>query len=440
MMAHGAMLWGAALYNNGNFPLKDSRFGESYNEGGAPQTLIQNPTPTAEQQRTQGLLTFLDPLPRWEISQPGNVLRVFERGGKRRLEVGIPDKDEDPGKPDKGLSPRGFGTAQRTDPVYLGIQKTRLLDPTLNFLGTNDHPGDYRSSGCSACHVIYANDRDKSHSESYQAAGNMGLSLTSDTNIPKNESGHPIKHQFTSRIPTSQCMVCHMHPGTNMVATYLGMTWWDNESDGAAMYSSRQHDPSQDEEREKLNRNPEKSSVRGRWSDLEFLAQTGTPEFNSKLKNTQFGDYHGHGWMFRKVFKRERKGNLLDADDKIVAANDPAKFDKAVHLKDIHLEKGMHCVDCHFCEDSHGDGNLYNEPRAAVEITCIDCHGSIRQKATLMTSGPAAPVAAAQAGKPAVTGRNLTRIMVRDASGDKVPLFQRITRDRTMKRERRSAG
>ena len=27
MMAHGAMLWGAALYNNGGFPLKDARFG-----------------------------------------------------------------------------------------------------------------------------------------------------------------------------------------------------------------------------------------------------------------------------------------------------------------------------------------------------------------------------------------------------------------------------
>src|SRR5260221_3818520 len=49
--------------------------------------------------------------------------------GKRRLEVGLPDKDEDPGKPDKGLSARGFGTAQRTDPVYLGLLKTRLHDP-----------------------------------------------------------------------------------------------------------------------------------------------------------------------------------------------------------------------------------------------------------------------------------------------------------------------
>src|SRR6185312_14485609 len=235
MMTHGAMLWCAALYNNGGFPLKDVRFGESYNESGAPQRLIQSPAPSAEDKRARGLLEYIDPIPRWEISQPGNVLRVFERGGKRRLEVGLPDKDEDPGKPDKGLSPRGFGSNNRTDPVFLGLQKTRLLDPTLNFLGTNDHPGDYRSSGCTACHVIYANDRDPAHSAMYAKAGNMGRSQSADTNIPKDESGHPLKHQFTNQIPMSQCMVCHMHPGTNMVATYLGLTWWDNESDGDKM-------------------------------------------------------------------------------------------------------------------------------------------------------------------------------------------------------------
>jgi hypothetical protein len=442
MMTHGAMLWGAALYNNGSFPLKDTRFGESYSENGAPQSLLQNPKPTTEDRRTKGLLEFIDPLPRWEISQPGNVLRVFERGGKRRLEVGLPDKDEDPGKPDKGLSARGFGTAQRTDPVFLGLQKTRLHDPTLNFLGSNDHPGDYRSSGCSACHVIYANDRDASHSASYGAAGNSGRSQTADVNIPKNESGHPIKHQFTSQIPTSQCMTCHMHPGTNMVATYLGMTWWDNESDGDKLYPKQQHEPSQEEEREKLQRNPEGASIRGLWSNLEFLAGTGTPEFNSQLKNTQFGDFHGHGWLFRKVFKRDRKGNLLDAAGNLVASDDPDKFKKAVHLNDIHLDKGMHCVDCHFRQDAHGDGNLYNEPRAAIEISCEDCHGSIRNRANLFTSGPAAATATGPAAErrksqnQPPTGQDLTRgIRARDVTGNKIPLFQRITRDRKQKDE-----
>jgi hypothetical protein len=442
MMTHGAMLWGAALYNNGGFPLKDARFGESYSESGASQSLIQNPTPTDEERRTKGLLEFLDPIPRWEVSQPGNVLRVFERGGKRRLEVGLPDKEEDPGKPDKGLSARGFGSAQRTDPVFLGIQKTRLHDPTLNFLGSNDHPGDYRSSGCSACHVIYANDRDASHSATYHDAGNAGRSQTGDQNIPKNESGHPIKHQFTSQIPTSQCMTCHMHPGTNMVATYLGMTWWDNESDGDKLYPKQQHNPSQDEEQEKLKRNPEGASLRGLWSDLEFLAGTGTSEFNSQLKNTQFGDFHGHGWLFRKVFKRDRKGNLLDAQGNQVSSDDPEKFKKAVHLNDIHLDKGMHCVDCHFRQDAHGDGNLYNEPRAAIEITCEDCHGSIRNRSDLFTSGPAAATATGQAAErrksqnQPLAGQDLTRgIRVRDETGAKIPLFQKITRDRKKKDE-----
>ena len=38
----------------------------------------------------------------------------------------------------------------------------------------------------------------------------------------------------------------------------------------------------------------------------------------------------------------------------------------------------MHCADCHFQQDSHGTGILYNEPRAAVEIGCVDCHGTIK--------------------------------------------------------------
>jgi hypothetical protein len=435
MMTHGAMLWGAALYNNGGFPLKDANFGESYSESGAPQRLIQIPQPSTEQRRFKGILSFLDPLPRWEISQPGNVLRVFERGGKRRLEVGLPDKDEDPGKPDKGLSARGFGTAQRTDPVYLGLQKTRLLDPTLNFLGTNDHPGDYRSSGCTACHVVYANDRDPRHSAFYSSAGNLGMSQSGDVSIPRNESGHPIKHQLTTRIPTSQCMICHIHPGENMVASYLGLIWWDNESDGDKMYPPEQHNPSPAEEQRKLDSNPEAASLRGLWSEPNFLNKTGTPEFNNLLKRTQLADFHGHGWVFRQVFKRDREGNMLDERGLVVSANDPDKFRKAVHLNDIHLEKGMHCVDCHFRQDSHGNGILYNEPRAAIEIGCIDCHGTIRERATLLTSGFAAGLSVKDGKFDEGKGRDLTRIRFRDPDGGRVFLFQRLRNDTKRKDE-----
>lgn len=391
MMTHTGLLWGAALYNNGGYPYKDTHFGESYGRDGQPQSIKTFPTPSTEETRVKGVLPELDPLYRWEISQPGNVLRVFERGGEKKSELGNPNREEEPGKPDDKLSDRGFGTELRTDPVFLGLQKTRLVDPVISMPGTNDHPGDYRASGCTACHVVYANDRDSAHSAAYAKFGNLGLSASSDPTIPKNESGHPIKHVFTRSIPSSQCMVCHIHPGTNMLATYFGMTWWDNESDGDKMYPAQQRRLTEEQRYQSFLRNPEGAAARGLWSDEKFLDNLGSPEFNAKLKTTQFADFHGHGWVFRSVFKHDRKGNWLDKDGNQIPFDDPQRFSKAVHLADIHLEKGMQCNDCHFEQDNHGNGKVYGEPRAAVEIDCIDCHGTIRNKATLITSGPAAP-------------------------------------------------
>lgn len=391
MMTHGAMLWGAALYNNGSYPDKNPRFGESYGRDGKPQRLLTWPPPTKEETAKKGILPFLDPLERWEVSQPGNVLRVFERGGRKKGEPGNPAREDDPGRPDVKLGERGFGTQLRVDPVFLGLQKTRLMDPILSFPGTNDQPGDFRGSGCTACHVAYANDRSPEHSAQYAPFGNEGRSASNDPTISKAESGHPIKHVFTRSIPSSQCMTCHMHPGTNMVSTYYGYTWWENETDGEKMYPTEQRDPSEAFKQEVRVRNPEGSAQKGLWASVDFLKNVGTPEFNAQLKQTQFADFHSHGWIFRAVYKRDRQGALLDADDKVVPSEDPQKFSKAVHLKDIHLEKGMQCADCHFEQDSHGNGKLYGETRNAVEIDCIDCHGTVKNLATLITTGPAAP-------------------------------------------------
>ncbi len=391
MMTHGAFLYEAALYNNGVLPLKSPVVGESYGPDGKARMLKAVPEPSAEAQQDKGEVPFLLPFPRWELSQPGNPFRVFERGGRRKLEVALPDLFEEPGKPDKGLSPRGMGTLNRTDPVIIGAQKTRLVDPMLSLPGTNDHAGDYRASGCAACHVIYANDRSRADSGPYSGNefGNRGLSRSVDPTIPKDEPGHPIKHVFTRSIPSSQCMTCHMHPGTNMVSTYLGYTWWDNEADGELMYPPHERKLSASERDAIERRNPEGAALRGLWSDPKFLDNV--TSLNPKLKTTQFADFHGHGWVFRAVFKRDRKGNLLDAKGAAVNDEDPDKFKKAVHLKDIHLEKGMHCVDCHFKQDNHGNGRLYSEPRAAVEIDCVDCHGTAENRANLVTSGPASP-------------------------------------------------
>ncbi len=112
MMTHTGFLWGAALYNNGAIPTKNARFGESYDRDGQPQSLKTFPPPTAEETRNKGILPDLIPLYRWEISQPGNVLRVFERGGEKKAELGNPTRSEEPGKPDDQLSERGFAAIQ----------------------------------------------------------------------------------------------------------------------------------------------------------------------------------------------------------------------------------------------------------------------------------------------------------------------------------------
>ncbi|HUB26563.1 MAG TPA: hypothetical protein VL992_14150 [Tepidisphaeraceae bacterium] len=435
IMASGPMLWEAALYNNGSINRKNAIYGEFYMTDGTAARVVAPIPPTAEQTRTKGWLPFLGPLPRWEVSQTGNSLRVFERGGEERPVIGIPNPKEEDGHPDVKLSIRGPGTQLRTDPVLIGLQKTRLLDPTLNLVGTNDHPGDYRGSGCTACHCVYANDRSPVHSGVWAHYGNQGFTASTDISLSeeKAQSGHPILHYFVQQIPVSTCIVCHIHPGTNVLNEYTGYMWWDNETDGRAMYPKLQRNVTAEDEAIAYAHNPEGANVRGLWSDMsqfadtpaekakfaneqdqfgnpvegDFLQSLYTMNDNPELEHTRFADFHGHGWVFRAVYKKDRHGNLLDADGNIIPevtradlnyaaeytatigsnglVKDTYPDGKPVHLKDIHLEMGMQCADCHFENDSHGNGHLYGATRDAVGEDCVDCHGTVDKPAMILT-------------------------------------------------------
>lgn len=440
IMTTGCMLWGAALYNNGSVPYKRARHGELYSMNGTPLRLQTVPAPSEWEMETKGVVPFLDPLLRFEVSQPGNILRIFEAGGRFVPEVGIPELEEETGRPRSRLSERGLGTGNRTDPVWVSLNKTRLFDPTLNFLGTNDHPGDYRSSGCTACHVVYANDRSPVHSGPYHIHGNRGTTSKNnpDPTIPKNEPGHPIEHRFVNSVPTSQCMVCHIHPGTTVMNSYIGYMWWDQETEGHLMYPPHQKNPTGEELIRAAMLNPDETAAKGNWIEPGFLNDI--VELNPQMSKTQFADFHGHGWVFRAVFQKDRKGKLTDYFNDPVDNITPAMLAKAiqfperakefhkqefdtaeesakaeqkfdcsrsgmpVHLLDIHMEKGMHCVDCHFVQDMHGNGRLHAEVRAATEIACIDCHGTATDYTTLRTSGPASYTSTTDPAKP---GRNL---------------------------------
>ncbi|MEO1251848.1 MAG: hypothetical protein AAFW81_05825 [Pseudomonadota bacterium] len=424
LMATGAMLWGGAAYNNGILPFKRYVLGEAFTREGEPAVLCSPGEPDEDAPmgcgRTpsaaaiaRGALPFLAPMPTWHVLPPADVFRVFERGGRNILtqfaEIGLPNaagqlqRLEEPGRPDIRQSNRGAGTGLRVAIPVLNIHKTRLNDPFTWFLGTNDQPGDYRSSGCASCHVVYANDREPRHSLIYAKHGRDGETITIDPTIPKGESGHPLKHEFTRAIPTSQCMICHMHQPNMFVNTYLGYTMWDYESDAPHMWPKEQKYPTIEEQYKVYKRNPEGAAVRGKWAKLDFLRNV--YDLNEGLKDTQFADYHGHGWNFRAILKRDRDGNLLDADGKIVSPDDPEKWrkdgegkfvdagtnpGKTVHMMSIHAEVGMQCADCHFAQDSHGNGYIHGEVASAVELRCKDCHGTATAYPTLKTSGPAA--------------------------------------------------
>ena len=293
-------------------------------------------------------------------------------------EIGLPNPTgsiqrlEEPGRPDLKQSNRGAATGLRVAIPVLNIHKTRLNDPFTWFPGTNDQPGDYRHSGCASCHVVYANDREPRHSLTYAKYGRDGQTITDDPMICHNskhgavkgkgtdacptpetiaqaqtfpdkddrgkiaqqrEKGHPLQHVFTKAIPTAQCMNCHMHQPNIFLNSYLGYTMWDYESDAPFMWPGphnttprpegmsdeeyentykKQKYPTAAEVREVLKRNPEGAAPKGLWGDLDFLRNV--YDLNSELNDTQFADYHGHGWNFRAIFKRDREGNLLDKD------------------------------------------------------------------------------------------------------------------------------
>ncbi|HET9427423.1 MAG TPA: hypothetical protein VFO69_03600 [Allosphingosinicella sp.] len=477
IMSTGAMLWGGAAYNNGIVPFKNYIFGEAYTRTGEPAQ-IQSPLANGqltEEQQARGVLAALYPLPTWHVIPPGDIFRVFERGGRnvstQFAEIGLPNPSgsiqrlEEPGRPDIRQSNRGPATGLRVAIPILNVHKTRLNDPFMWFMGTNDQPGDYRHSGCSGCHVVYANDREPRHSLTYARYGRDGQTATVDPTIASlrhgrsvgeheaeaghdagsgeaeghaaagehaapadenhmavGERGHPIRHVFSRAIPTSQCMTCHMHQPNIFLNSYLGYTMWDYESDADLMWPGpenrlparnadeearfrTQRYPTAAQVHEVLERNPEGAAPRGLWADVEFVREV-YDRVNPLARHTQFADYHGHGWNFRGIFRRDRQGNLLDAEGNIIPPGDPDTFrreneglfvpvgtnpGRSVHMMDIHAERGLQCADCHFSRDAHGNGFIYGEVANAIEIGCKDCHGTAREYANLRTSGPAAP-------------------------------------------------
>lgn len=73
--------------------------------------------------------------------------------------------------------------------------------------GPNDRRGDFRSSGCAGCHMVYADD---------------GLSRSEDPTVNHDDPPHAISHRITTAIPDSQCEHCH-YRGNRIGTIYRGV-------------------------------------------------------------------------------------------------------------------------------------------------------------------------------------------------------------------------
>jgi len=127
------------------------------------------------------------------VDEPGSRYGIFD----------VTELQSEAGSVDSLLALPSF-QAHRTDPSDLGsyyadlprkeCMQCHLYSNGRAVRGRLGFDGDYRGSGCAACHVQYALD---------------GLSDSADRSINRNEPGHPLRHEMT-RAPTTQtCTSCH---------------------------------------------------------------------------------------------------------------------------------------------------------------------------------------------------------------------------------------
>ncbi|MCC6672151.1 MAG: hypothetical protein IT458_13905, partial [Planctomycetes bacterium] len=216
-------------------------------------------------------------------------------------------------------------------------------DCHLGSAGANNRYGDFRSSGCTACHMPYSQD---------------GRSRSGDPNVPRNEPldpddidaperSHVRAHRIrgvartlsngvqVQGIDDHTCAGCHQ--GSNRTV----MQYW-----GIRL------DQNQDVRRGvQYPANPARFTNTSRETKL-FDPAVGNRTFNGRNANQYlaFEDY--------------------DNDNR---DDTPA---------DVHHEAGLGCVDCHGSFDLHGDvegakrGQIVSRMEHAVAIQCENCHGT----------------------------------------------------------------
>jgi len=256
-------------------------------------------------------------------------------------------------------------------------------DCHLGSAGANNRYGDFRSSGCTACHMEYSAD---GRSRSTDPNVNKLEPLNPDAIAP-GERSHIEDHQirnvsktlpdgtFLRGITDKACAGCHQ--GSNRtVLQYWGIRLDQNQD----LHNNTQYPA-----------NPVTFTDATGDSRL-YNPAVGNATFNGRVaeQHIVFEDYDGDG-----------------RDDT---------------PEDVHYEAGMGCIDCHGSRDVHGgqagdstSGYITSREDQAMAIECISCHGGVDAEA-LTTNCTDYDGAAATCATDA-NGNPLRNVLV-DAAGD----------------------
>ncbi|QDU68417.1 hypothetical protein [Engelhardtia mirabilis] len=263
-------------------------------------------------------------------------------------------------------------------------------DCHLGSAGANNRSGDYRSSGCTACHMPYSLG---GRSGSLDPHVNKLEPLDPD-DIDDPEWAHVRAHKIVSVKKTLSngatvegmddltCAGCHQ--GSNRtVMQYWGIRLDQNEN----VRKNRQYPA-----------NPVSFTT----------TQNDTRLFDPVLGNKEFNG-------------RDHRQYLAEEDYDGDGRDDTPP--------DVHHEAGMGCIDCHGSNDLHGgkvgDGRseLRSRQEQAVAIACESCHGT----ATAYAPTVAGTSYAGQAGQHATdTEGNVLRHVRREGDGH-LYLYSRLT-------------
>ncbi len=214
-------------------------------------------------------------------------------------------------------------------------------DCHLGSAGANNRYGDFRSSGCTACHMRYSSS---------------GRSGSRDLNVPKNEPQNPdaindgershvLAHRIASKSQTLSngevirgiddyaCVDCHQ--GSNrMVLQYWGIRLDQNQD-----LRNRLQYPA----------NPVSFE---NTADDERL-------FDDDVDNNTFNGRNANQYILEEDYDGDNRDDTPE---------------------DVHYEAGLGCIDCHGSFDLHGsttDPKIVSRMEQHVAIACENCHGNV---------------------------------------------------------------